>query len=121
MGDFNDDPISPSIKDFLHAKGSTLLRNNQMYNTMYDHYKKGIGTLAYRDQWNLFDQFILTPSLIVNPSEIDTDNMYNSFSFLRYREFFTVYLNIIIIKWFNGFNRFIFNLTWKNKSHTNNI
>ena len=42
-----------------------------MYNTMYDHYKKGIGTLAYRDQWNLFDQFILTPSLIVKPSEID--------------------------------------------------
>ena len=83
MGDFNDDPISPSIKDFLHANGSTLLRNNQMYNTMYDHYKKGIGTLAYRDQWNLFDQFILTPSLIVNPSEIDTDNMYNSFSFYK--------------------------------------
>ena len=50
---------------------------------MFDHYKKGIGTLAYRDQWNLFDQFILTPSLIVKQSEIDSDNMYNSFSFYK--------------------------------------
>ena len=44
MGDFNDDPISPSIKDFLKARGSTVLNNNQMYNAMYDHFKKGIGS-----------------------------------------------------------------------------
>ena len=40
MGDFNDDPISPSIKDFLKARGSTVLNNNQMYNAMYDHFKR---------------------------------------------------------------------------------
>ena len=77
MGDFNDDPISPSVADFLKAKRSMVLKNNQMYNTMYDHYKNGIGTLAYRDQWNLFDQFILTPSLI------DLDKNYDGFSFYK--------------------------------------
>ena len=77
MGDFNDDPISPSIADFLKAKRSMVLANNQMYNTMFDHYKNGIGTLAYRDQWNLFDQFILTPSLI------DLDKNYDDFSFYK--------------------------------------
>ena len=76
MGDFNDDPISPSITDFLKASGSTFLKNNQMHNTMYDHYKKGIGTLAYRDQWNLFDQFIITPSFI------DNEN-YDDFTFYK--------------------------------------
>ena len=78
MGDFNDDPISPSIEDFLKAKGSTILNNNQMYNAMYEHYKRGIGTLAYRDQWNLFDQFILTPSLIDNEKNYDDFTFYKS-------------------------------------------
>ncbi len=81
MGDFNDDPTSPSIEDFLKATGSTFLKNNQMYNTMYDHYKKGIGTLAYRDQWNLFDQFILTPSLIDNDKTYDNLTFYKSVVF----------------------------------------
>ena len=81
MGDFNDDPTSPSIADFLNASGSTFLKNNQMYNTMYDHYKKGIGTLAYRDQWNLFDQFIITPSLIDNQKNYDDFTFYKSVVF----------------------------------------
>ena len=81
MGDFNDDPISPSIKDFLKARESTVLNNNQMHNAMYDHFKKGIGTLAYRDQWNLFDQFILTPSLIDNDKKYDDFTFYKSVVF----------------------------------------
>ena len=81
MGDFNDDPISPSIADFLKASGSTFLKNNQMHNTMYDHYKKGIGTLAYRDQWNLFDQFIITPSFIDNEKNYDDFTFYKSVVF----------------------------------------
>ena len=41
------------------------------------HYKKGIGTLAYRDQWNLFDQFIVTSSLL------DQKKNYNDLTFYR--------------------------------------
>ena len=78
MGDFNDDPISPSIKDFLKAKmDANNVNSGELYNTMGMHYKKGIGTLAYRDQWNLFDQFIVTSSLL------DQKKNYNDLTFYR--------------------------------------
>ena len=35
-----------------------------MYNTMYDHYKSGNGTLAWNDAWNLFDQIIVSESFV---------------------------------------------------------
>ena len=31
---------------------------------MYHFYKKGFGTLAYRDSWNLFDQIIVSGTLL---------------------------------------------------------
>jgi hypothetical protein len=65
MGDLNDDPIDPSVNRELDAGGSedVLSGNKTMFNPMYDLYKSGHGTLAYRDQWNLFDQIIMTPEL----------------------------------------------------------
>ena len=79
MGDLNDDPISPSVKDFLKAKGvKHNLNEGEMYNCMMGHFKKGIGTLAYRDNWNLFDQFILTPSLIAENNSYDSYKFYSS-------------------------------------------
>ena len=78
MGDFNDDPVSPSIKDFLKTSGDpSFVKDGQLFNSMESHYKKGIGTLAYRDQWNLFDQFIVTSSLL------DSDEKYEDFTFYR--------------------------------------
>ncbi|HET8737842.1 MAG TPA: endonuclease/exonuclease/phosphatase family protein [Pricia sp.] len=35
-----------------------------LYNPMEDLYRKGIGSLAYRDKWNLFDQIYFTENLI---------------------------------------------------------
>jgi len=66
MGDLNDDPSSPSVKRVLRttAKKSTAIEENRYYNTMENFYNRGIGTLAYRDSWNLFDQIIITPSLL---------------------------------------------------------
>jgi len=79
MGDFNDDPISPSMKDFLNAHDNNKdFKDNEMFNTMMGHYKKGIGTLAYRDNWNLFDQFILTPSFIDDKKEFENFSFYKS-------------------------------------------
>ncbi|MDN3722917.1 endonuclease/exonuclease/phosphatase family protein [Aequorivita sp. SDUM287046] len=64
MGDFNDDPISPSVKDILKTKGERdNMKMKELYNPMEDMYKKGMGTLAYRDAWNLFDQIILSSEL----------------------------------------------------------
>lgn len=65
MGDFNDDPISPSIKNTFNPAGeATNVKANGFYDPMIPLYKKGAGTLAYRDSWNLFDQFISTASLV---------------------------------------------------------
>jgi len=65
MGDLNDDPISPSVKQVLDAKGNKkLLRPTDLYNPFYTMYKRGQGTTAWRDAWSLFDQIIITPSLV---------------------------------------------------------
>ena len=65
MGDLNDDPTNPSCKKVLNAKrDKENLKKGEMYNPMYDFYKKGIGTTAYRDAWSLFDQIIMSRGLI---------------------------------------------------------
>jgi hypothetical protein len=65
MGDLNDDPISPSIKKGLNtAKQRNKIVAGQMYDCMLPLFDKGIGTLAYNDTWNLFDQMIVTPELV---------------------------------------------------------
>jgi hypothetical protein len=65
MGDLNDDPINPSVKEFLRAKGKEEeLEPGDLFNPMYKLYKEGIGSLAYRDSWNLFDQVIVSQGLL---------------------------------------------------------
>ncbi|WP_158974721.1 endonuclease/exonuclease/phosphatase family protein [Cellulophaga sp. L1A9] len=65
MGDLNDDPTSDSLKKILKAKGDiNKLEEKDLYNPMEKLLKKGIGSLAYRDKWNLFDQFFFTSNLI---------------------------------------------------------
>ncbi|MCD4736317.1 MAG: endonuclease/exonuclease/phosphatase family protein [Bacteroidales bacterium] len=65
MGDLNDDPVNPSVKTHLRAKGrQDQLENGDLFNPMYKMYKDGIGSLAYRDSWNLFDQLILSQGLL---------------------------------------------------------
>ncbi len=65
MGDFNDDPNDDSLKKILKTKGGReSLKENDLFNPMEKLHKKGIGSLAYRDKWNLFDQFFFTGSFI---------------------------------------------------------
>ena len=64
MGDFNDDPVNPSVKEILKTKSEREDVNlKELYNPMENMYKKGMGTLAYRDAWNLFDQIIMSTEL----------------------------------------------------------
>lgn len=61
MGDLNDDPVSPSITEVLKAKGKQKdVRKDGLFNPWTEMYKNGIGTLAYQDSWNLFDQIIIS-------------------------------------------------------------
>jgi hypothetical protein len=65
MGDLNDDPLSPSVTKVLQAKNKIdKIKAGDMYNPWTDFYKNGIGTLAYNDAWNLFDQIIITPGFL---------------------------------------------------------
>ena len=58
MGDLNDDPSNRSCKTVLGAK------KKQYFNTMWEMFDKGIGTLAYNGSWNLFDQIIISRNLL---------------------------------------------------------
>lgn len=65
MGDLNDDPTSPSVKEVLKTKENREdVKLKELYNPMEEMHNKGIGTLAWRDSWNLFDQIILSKELL---------------------------------------------------------
>ena len=69
MGDFNDDPNNDSFKKILKTIGKpNQLEGQSLYNPMEKLYKQGIGSLAYRDKWNLFDQIFFTENLL-HPEE----------------------------------------------------
>ncbi|MDX9902809.1 MAG: endonuclease/exonuclease/phosphatase family protein [Bacteroidales bacterium] len=80
MGDFNDDPVDESMRKILRASGKPdRLKEGELFNTMFPLFRKGIGSLYYRDGVNLFDQIIITPSLLGSD--------YSSYRFLHARVF----------------------------------
>ena len=85
MGDLNDDPTNVSVKKHLKAVGKEEdITKENLFNPMESFYKKGIGTLAYRDVWNLFDQIMLTPALI--------DKDYSSYKYYKAKVFNEAFL-----------------------------
>ena len=80
MGDLNDDPSNESVRKYLRAGDKpTGLKEGEMYNCMYPLFRKGIGSLYYRDGLNLFDQIIISQPLL------GTD--YSSYEFYTSRVF----------------------------------
>lgn len=65
MGDLNDNPNNASVKKVLKAKKSiNKLSLKGIYNPFEKFYKNGLGTTAYRDNWSLFDQIMITKPLL---------------------------------------------------------
>ncbi len=65
MGDFNDGPLNNSIKLGLEAKGKkSEVKEFGIFNPFEELENKGLGTIAYRDYWSIFDQIIITESFI---------------------------------------------------------
>ena len=65
MGDFNDDPDNESIADVLQATSDkSKVGDNGFFNPLANLLSKDCGTLCYRDDWFLFDQILLTKSLL---------------------------------------------------------
>lgn len=61
MGDLNDDPVDASVSKHLKAKGKQEdVSDSDFFNPMWKLFKDGIGTLAYKDAWNLFDQIVVS-------------------------------------------------------------
>lgn len=61
MGDLNDGPFNKSVKVELRTVPRRAeMKPDLMFNPMEEMSKKGIGTLAFRDAWDLFDQIILS-------------------------------------------------------------
>jgi predicted extracellular nuclease len=67
MGDFNDNPYNTSIKEVLGAKAEKEnVELKGLYNPYESMHEKGLGTGAYRDGWDLFDQIILSKPFLKN-------------------------------------------------------
>jgi hypothetical protein len=65
MGDLNDDPVNESLRKYLKASDDPdKLKDGELFNCMYPLFKKGIGSLYYRDGMNLFDQIIVSRGLL---------------------------------------------------------
>lgn len=68
MGDLNDNPINTSLKQVLRTSRDQKHTNSTgLYNPFETLFRKGFGTTAYRDSWSLFDQIIVTKSLLGKP------------------------------------------------------
>lgn len=86
MGDLNDDPQDKSCAVALGAmKDLKKVSHHGFFNPWWKMLDKGIGTLAYKGQWNLFDQIIVSGTLL----EQNTDGLrywkcqVNNFDFLK--------------------------------------
>lgn len=73
MGDFNDEPVDQSILKSLGAEPFKCDISNsrnidvpmgELYNISYNLFEQGLGTISFRDDWNLFDQIIISSSLV---------------------------------------------------------
>ena len=86
MGDFNDDPHDDSMKKILNAKKYIEdVKTNGIYNPMEVILSdQGIGSNAYRDAWQLFDQILVTEPFL--------NKKYDSYQFYKAGVFNKSYL-----------------------------
>lgn len=64
MGDFNDPPDSYSLKKVLLAEPVSNSGNDNLINLAFPLFRKREGTINHRGRWLLFDQVIVSPSMI---------------------------------------------------------
>lgn len=65
MGDFNDDATDDSVVKTMGAKGKVKeLEKGDFFNPYNAMLRAGMGTLAYQDSWNLFDNICVTENLV---------------------------------------------------------
>jgi hypothetical protein len=76
LGDLNDSPFNNSVKKALGAKGKIQdVGTFGIYNPFESLANKGLGTIAFRDSWDIFDQIMVSESLLQKD--------YNSFQYWK--------------------------------------
>lgn len=60
MGDFNDYPVNKSITNTLKAG---IDNDDELFNLAYVLHEEDKGTINYKNDWGMFDQFIVSKSL----------------------------------------------------------
>lgn len=67
MGDFNDSPVDPSLNWLVHKSEKKKQKDEsviKLHNEGLVWHKKGIGTLAHGDLWQVFDMIIVSPGVM---------------------------------------------------------
>ncbi len=65
MGDLNDDPFNESCAETVGAQRNMEdVEAGGWFNPWWNVLESGVGSLAYRGKWNLFDQIILNYNLL---------------------------------------------------------
>ncbi|MGV6862208.1 MAG: endonuclease/exonuclease/phosphatase family protein [Putridiphycobacter sp.] len=83
MGDLNDDPVNKSVTEYIQAKGKIAkVKKKMFFNPMWDFYKKGHGTLAWNDAWNLFDQIMVSKAFL-NGTDYSALSYYKAFVYRK--------------------------------------
>ncbi len=74
-GDLNDNPTDTSIFHELNAlETTTSPKNNSLYNLSLKKYNDGIGSVYYKS-WDMFDQIIVSTSLLAGNSGLKVSSM----------------------------------------------
>ncbi|MGJ8745240.1 endonuclease/exonuclease/phosphatase family protein [Polaribacter sp.] len=80
MGDFNDNPTNASFKKVLQTKSRKKnVKENDLYNPYEDLFRRGFNTASYRDKNNLFDQILISSTLLNHDeNNFSTYKMYSA-------------------------------------------
>lgn len=74
MGDLNDNPTDPSVREYLGAIApKEPLAKKQLFDLADAPYKKGEGSLYYHG-WDLFDQIIVSTSMVAGHNGIKVNS-----------------------------------------------
>jgi len=76
LGDFNDDPVESSFKKIMKTK---MKKKNvsaiDIYNPFEDMFRRGFNTAGYRDNLNLFDQILISGTLLTTQKDFSSYKM----------------------------------------------
>lgn len=80
MGDFNDNGYNKSFKEVLKTKSEQEnVKLKGIYNPFEALHEQGVGSNAYRDGWDNFDQIIMTKPFLTD--DYNTYKFYKAFVF----------------------------------------